>query len=120
MRRNFYVITALLLLLAMVALSHFMKSGRAVVERLAARKPIHAVFGCDGGRTIDAVFRRVPADSVDLKFDDGRAVTLPRALSADGARYAAPDGGLVFWNKGRKALLTGKDFSSYTNCAAAE
>lgn len=114
------MITALLLLLALVALSHFMENGRAVVERLAARKPIRAVFGCDGGRTIDAVFRRFPADTVDLKFGDGRALTLSRALSADGARYATPDGSLVFWNKGRKALLTGKDFSSYTNCAAAE
>ena len=112
--------TALLLLAALLALTHFMRNGRAVVALLAAKKPIHAVFSCDGGRTLDAVFRPAPADSVDLRLGDGRTLSLPRALSADGARYAAPDGSAVFWNKGRSALLTGKVFSSYINCSASE
>ncbi len=112
--------TGLLLLAALLALTHFVKNGRVVVALLAAKKPIHAVFNCDGGRTLDAVFRPAPADRVDLRLGDGRALSLPRALSADGTRYAASDGSAVFWDKGRNALLTGKIFSSYTNCSASE
>ncbi len=44
------------------------------------------------------------ADNVALDID-GRALTLPQAVSASGARYADAAGN-EFWNKGREAGLT--------------
>lgn len=62
-----------------------------------------AVFQCEDGKSIGAVFYD---DSVDLKLSDGRMMQLPQAISGSGARYANDDESFVFWNKGDTAFVT--------------
>jgi len=45
-----------------------------------------------------------PAGAAELMME-GRALTLPQAVSASGARYADAAGN-QFWNKGKDAVLT--------------
>ncbi|HVU75350.1 MAG TPA: MliC family protein [Candidatus Paceibacterota bacterium] len=79
----------------------------------------HAVFSCDGGRSIDATFTQgeaipssdpsmppTPGGSVKLVLSDGREIDLKQTLSADGARYASSDESIVFWNVGNGATYT--------------
>ena len=77
---------------------------------------IRAVFTCSGGKSINAVFMNGPADQVQLVLSDGRQVTLPHAISADGARYANKDESFVFWNKGNTAFITEKDVTTFDGC----
>ncbi|WP_431557072.1 MliC family protein [Methyloceanibacter sp.] len=82
----------------------------------AAETPVAtAVFKCKEGKSIEATFY---ADKVDLKLSDGRAMTVPQAMSASGARYANADETFVFWNKGDTAFVTeGKDGKeTYSGC----
>lgn len=49
----------------------------------------------------------MPKGSVMLRIGDRvDTLTLNQTISADGGRYATPDDGIVFWNKGRGALFT--------------
>jgi membrane-bound inhibitor of C-type lysozyme len=72
-------------------------------------------FKCQGAKTIEATFY---GDKVDLKLSDGRALSVPQAMSASGARYANKDETFVFWNKGDTAFVTeGKDGKeTYSGC----
>jgi membrane-bound inhibitor of C-type lysozyme len=65
-----------------------------------------AAYRCTDGTAVRAVFSTPgPEGSVRLMFaGQGRPVTLPQALSADGGRYA--DGNTEFWIKGKTARLT--------------
>jgi len=78
---------------------------------------VSATFKCAGKKTISAEFDRAPADQVKLKLSDGRDLTLPHAISADGARYANADESVVFWNKGDTAFLTENGKETYSGCA---
>ncbi len=79
---------------------------------------IRARFACDAGRTIAAEFVDAPQPRVRLTLSDGRALTLPQAVSASGARYADVDERIVFWNKGDTAFLDEAGRSTYTGCVA--
>ncbi|HEU4677101.1 MAG TPA: MliC family protein [Candidatus Paceibacterota bacterium] len=83
----------------------------------AAPKLAH--FSCDAGKTIDATF--YPADDlfVDLVLGDERNMSIPRAISASGARYAREDESFVFWNKGDTAFITENGTTTYENCGIA-
>lgn len=85
------------LALAVVALA------ASVISTDAADLTTQARFACNLGKAIDAYFY---ADRVQLMLSDGRALSLPQALSASGARYANADESTVFWNKGNTAFLT--------------
>jgi hypothetical protein len=89
-----------------------------------------AAFFCDGGRTINAAFYAgtstsstdpsqppVPGGSVALILSDGRSMTLPHAVSADGGRYANAGESIVFWNTGDTAFITENSVKTYANCA---
>lgn len=68
------------------------------------RKPIAgATYICTGDKVIRATYYQ---NEVDLILSDARHLTLPHALSADGARYANADESFVFWNKGNTAFIT--------------
>ncbi|MGE3301833.1 MAG: MliC family protein [Hyphomonadaceae bacterium] len=69
----------------------------------ALQEPVTWAFACADGTVLKATFSTAP-DAVRLVFADGRALTLPQAISASGARYA--DGANEFWNKGEEATLT--------------
>ncbi|HVN26698.1 MAG TPA: MliC family protein [Candidatus Paceibacterota bacterium] len=91
-----------------------------------------AVFTCAGGKTIAAAFYDgsstpstdpskppIPGGSVKLELSDGRTMTLPQAVSADGARYANADESVVFWNVGDTATMTEHGTTTFAGCTAA-
>ncbi len=105
-----------------------------VPTALSVEQPAATVaYACDGGKTIVATYYRgtatvlagsgqppTPAGHVQVALSDGRSITLPQTISADGARYANADGSFVFWSKGDGAMvLENGQQSDYTNCVAA-
>ena len=75
----------------------------------------NVVFTCPTeGQWIHAVFHK--NRTVNLDLWDGRAITLPQARSADGARYANADESFVFWNKGNSALIQENGTTTVSNC----
>jgi membrane-bound inhibitor of C-type lysozyme len=97
-------------------------------------KPINTVsYSCDAGKTIVADFYQgenkpvsagqmpIPTGSVALKLGDGRSITLPQTISADGGRYANKDESFVFWSKGNGAFITEGTLNdkTYNNCVVA-
>jgi len=75
-------------------------------------------FLCDSAKTIGAVFYPENDRFVSLELSDGRNLSVPRAISASGARYANTDETFVFWNKGDTAFITeGEDFKeTFSGC----
>jgi membrane-bound inhibitor of C-type lysozyme len=68
-------------------------------------------YRCDDGAQISAMFPEKQR-RVFLQLD-GKAITLPQRLSADGARYAK--GGITFWIKGKGAQLK-RPKGKWTQC----
>jgi putative hemolysin len=85
-------------------------------EGPAAARRIRVRFSCAGGTSIDATFIHARRSSVQLVFSDGRRMTLPQALSADGGRYANEGETIVFWNKGRTAFVQENGKTTYADC----
>ena len=76
----------------------------------------HAVtFVCPGGTKLLATFY-ADDDRMRLRVN-GQEYDLPRQISASGFRYG--EGEVVFWNKGREALLQRADGPSYVGCVTA-
>src|SRR3990167_5911453 len=75
--------------------------------------PIVANFTCSGGKSIQATFA---GDNVSLVLSDGRKLSLPHALSADGARYANTNESFVFWNVVNTAFIEENNVQTYSNC----
>ena len=88
-----------------------------------------AEFVCSQGKTISADFYQgaakpassaggppVPGGSVVLTLSDGRTMTLPQTISADGGRYANADESVVFWNVGNGATLTENGQQTFGGC----
>lgn len=82
----------------------------------SGEKMVKASFDCDGGKLITAVFYPNNDTRVDLQLSDGRALSVPKAVSASGARYATSDEKFVFWNKGDTAFITENGQNTYNNC----
>lgn len=95
----------------------------------------HVRYQCDQGKTIDASIYQgsapavrpgqppVPNGRAEVKLSDGRSLTLPQTLSADGIRFSDGDPMVqgsekfVFWSKGNGALvLENNEEKSYTGC----
>lgn len=64
-----------------------------------------ARYECSGGISLDAQFSppNYTTGRVELTFGNGRSLTLPQVMSADGGRYA--EGDVEFWIKGKGATL---------------
>ena len=75
------------------------------------------IFKCNKAKSITATFYINEDKYVDLILSDGRKLSLPRAMSASGARYAKADESFVFWNKGETAFITEKDKMTFENCS---
>lgn len=88
-----------------------------------------AVFMCNEGKVVDAVFTEgekievpagmppVPAGKVTLVLNGEDTKELKQTISASGVRYANEDESFVFWNKGNKATILEDDIEkTYTNC----
>lgn len=78
--------------------------------------PKVAVFTCDEGKEVTATFYPTDDQYVDLVLSDGSARSVPRAISASGARYANADESFVFWNKGDTAFITENGTTTYDGC----
>jgi membrane-bound inhibitor of C-type lysozyme len=104
-----------------------------VAKNLNVVKPIStANYTCDGNKTIIAEYYEgiinepasspdqppIPDGSVALQLGDGRSMTIPQSISADGTRYANKDESFVFWSKGNTAFITESDpnHPTYNNC----
>ncbi|MDD3531047.1 MAG: MliC family protein [Candidatus Pacebacteria bacterium] len=82
--------------------------------------PKVATFACENNKSVTATFYIGDDRQVDLKLSDGRALSVPRALSGSGARYATPDESFVFWNKGDTAFITEGSATTYSGCVLSE
>lgn len=78
--------------------------------------PKTVVFTCDGGNQISATFYTTDDKFVDLNMSDGRKMSVPRAISASGARYANASESFVFWNKGDTAFVQENGVTTISNC----
>ena len=98
-----------------------------------AAKPVSVIsYACVGTKTMTASYYAgaekpstdpkqapTPGGSVALTLSDGRSMTLAQTLSADGLRFASPDGAFVFWSKGNIVLvLEDNQEKSYAGCIA--
>lgn len=83
------------------------------MQQTVAPTGVMARYYCADGKTIDADYTD---NQVVLNLSDGRQLTLPHAMSADGARYANEDESVVFWNVGNTATLTEGDQTTYSDC----
>ena len=81
-----------------------------------AAAPKTVTFTCDDSKKITATFYPKDDRYVDLALSDGTKISLPRALSGSGARYAKADESFVFWNKGDTAFITLNGTTTYANC----
>ncbi len=88
-------------------------------EYCTAATPKTAVFACDDSKTISATFYLTDDKYVDLVLSDGRKLSVSRAISASGARYAKADESFVFWNKGDTAFVTENNTTTFLNCVTA-
>ncbi len=79
---------------------------------------VRARFTCAGGKSIDATFINTGNSRVRLALPDGRKMTLPRAVAADGARYANAQETVVFWTKGNTAFMQENGQMTYPGCVA--
>jgi membrane-bound inhibitor of C-type lysozyme len=70
-------------------------------------------YTCDRGNTITANFSEA---NVVLTLSDGRSLTLPQVVSADGTQYKS--GTTLFVNKGDEAFLQENGSNNYDNCLA--
>lgn len=82
-------------------------------------EPLASVtYACNGGKSMLVRYYRGEAKpaatadlpptltgKVELALSDGRSMTLPQTVSADGGRYANADESFVFWTKGNGALV---------------
>ncbi len=125
-RAMLLVILALLALFSVVFLtlrtpvgvhSSATTTGQSQTTLVSGEHMITAVFDCDGGRSITAVFVNGPHSKVQLTLSDGRQITLPQTISGSGARYANADESFVFWNKGNTAFITENGTTTYSGCA---
>jgi membrane-bound inhibitor of C-type lysozyme len=86
-------------------------------------------YVCDSGKKITASFFQgvstttpvtgqapTPTGSVALVLDDGRTMSLPQTISADGARYANAGESTIFWSKGKGLLFTEGGLTTYGGC----
>ncbi|MCU4179093.1 MliC family protein [Bosea sp. BH3] len=64
-----------------------------------------ATYKCSEGVSLTARFSppSYATGQVELTFGNGRSLTLPQVMAADGGRYAAGD--VEFWIKGNGATL---------------
>ena len=73
-------------------------------------------YNCKDNKRISATFYPTDDKYVDLKLGEDMNISLPKALSASGARYAKEDESFVFWDKGGTAFVTENGTETYSEC----
>lgn len=119
----FWTLVIFLLVVAIAGVAYFawqvdqQKPSTAVTTTTATGNEV--TFLCDQGKSIMATFYPSNDTHVDLVLSDGRTLSVPHAVSADGARYATTNGSFVFWNVGNTATITENGQTTYANCAVS-
>ena len=122
------LVLVLIVLVAIAAVSLPRIAGRN--EQAGAKVAgIRAHFTCDQGKSSDgggvegaatpptAPDRPpTPGGSVQLSLSDGRSLTLPQTLSADGARFANSGESIIFWNKGNGSFIEEAGTTTFSGC----
>ncbi|OGG85737.1 hypothetical protein A2392_03025 [Candidatus Kaiserbacteria bacterium RIFOXYB1_FULL_46_14] len=126
-----YLAVSVLLALLILVVWFFLFKNQPVSQE--TESPVitgQASYQCADGHTLQATFMTqgpvpevVPGQPptsnalVSLRLDDAPSLSLPQAISADGARYANADESLVFWSRGNGAMvLENGQQSTYQNC----
>jgi len=91
--------------------------------------PIAVSYSCGAGKTVSAVLYEgaakppakpgmppTPGGSALVTLGDGRVMTLPQTISADGVRYANADESFIFWTKGNGSLVMENNTQTYRGC----
>lgn len=96
---------------------------------------IEAKYSCDAGKNITAMYMNATTstttgNTVILTLSDGRTMTLPQTISADGARYSNGNPQVaegqpgaetfIFWSKGNGAFIEENGTTTYDNCLAPQ
>lgn len=92
-------------------------------EKLTIRSGAHIIYQCDNGDRVTVRYYSLSDGSLDfvkVVTPDGKEYTLPRAISASGARYTN-DREFVWWNKGDSGFVEMRDPNGewkikYRNC----
>lgn len=85
-------------------------------EYCTAAAPKLAEFNCAEEKVIKATFYPTDDKFVDLDLGNDLKMSLSRAMSASGARYAKADESVVFWNKGDTAFLEENGTTTHRDC----
>ena len=72
-------------------------------------------YKCSGGAKITADYLN-SLNKVRVTLPGGQQMTVPHAMSADGARYANSDESFVFWSRGNTAFIEQNGNTTYQNC----
>lgn len=124
-KKGFWVLLIVIVLVIVAGIAIYATSQNSQPSVAQQTSPvtqnIQAVFTCDGGKSVNATFMNesnstTTGNSVLLSLSDGRQMTLPQAISADGARYANADESVVFWNKGNGAFIQENGTTTFDNC----
>ncbi|MFA6397770.1 MAG: DUF333 domain-containing protein [Candidatus Paceibacterota bacterium] len=120
-RKTIIILISLVVTTAVLSVFLFMKNKTTYVpgeinQPINQGEPIQAHFSCSNGDFIDAKFFNQDPRHVDLMLSDKRNISLPQAISADGARYANTDESFIFWNKGDSAFIEEAGKTTFTNC----
>lgn len=110
----FYIVIIILLVVVGYSIQHKTVVAPIVPPVTTPAAPVvtsSAAFTCDGGSTIAANFS---TSSVALTLSDGRQLTLPQIVAADGAQYQ--QGTTLFVNKGDQSFLQENGTTTYSNC----
>jgi membrane-bound inhibitor of C-type lysozyme len=119
MKQNIKIILAIIVIVLIGLLVEYSDTSTPAPTK-HAEQIIEAMFRCDNEKTIQTTFRNGEKNSVDIKLNNSRSLSLPQAISASGARYANDDETFVFWNKGNTAFITENGTSTFTNCIQVE
>lgn len=119
------IIGGVVLGVVIVAISYFVYSHVHLSVGLKQKAIATVTFICPNDEKINATFfdgsttpgtadhPPVPGGHVEVFMNDGRKLSLPQTLSADGARYANKDESFVFWNKGNAVMVDEKGQQQY-------
>lgn len=130
MKQSTFIWIVIVIIILAIGGWYWSTHNNAVPGQASANTPIATVdYICDQGKAIHAVYYQgeskpaasadqppQPGGSVMITLSDGRTMTLPQTISADGARYANPDESFVFWSKGTGAFVMENDAQTYANC----
>lgn len=127
---NKLVIAIIVLLLVLLGIWYALSHKAAPVNTPEAPTATVA-FSCTGGTNITAAFfagSSTPAVAsgempkvtghVELSVNGAATTSLPQTISADGARYAAANDAMVFWERGNTAMWMPSQGAAVASCVA--